>query len=454
MKHLLIPVIFLLSGLSSYAQENVAVGLEKPFIRKFIDQHFCNLFSPASKHIIGNFASLDLLEPEIKLAGNTVFNNGSILAIRVKGGSDDGLIPLFSNSKLNTKYGFDAQFNFLDFRKKTITYENKSYSEFIKQQEKIHQEYKNKLIEIKNEKQKNELNLDLVETENEILRKENAIKDIIKRIEKASGLTKDSLTLQKKKSENELEVHTSELEFKKEQYKSFPSKNTLSLESFKIRENELKQARSELKVDEFKIGWFSIGYGISNHVFRLFNLYLPSDRTVVRNNFVAHSINLNYNFFKFSPVSYQSLFVSTGIAFSVEDNFSSLTKAEINETKHYTSDPDDFMIINQYNIYQGFYKKNLQTITLNADFLYFLFENDKGALHFFPEHKTAKGIEPVTNLGFGFLLAFKNNNLTANKLNAEIYADLFDIANNRNSVEKLLSRSSYGLRFTFPINSN
>jgi hypothetical protein len=106
------------------------------------------------------------------------------------------------------------------------------------------------------------------------------------------------------------------------------------------------------------------------------------------------------------------------------------------------------------NVFQGSYENNLLTATLNADFYYFLFEDNKAAIHFYPEQRIAKGIEPITNLGLGFLLTFKNQSNSNNIINAEVYASLLDVANNRNSDNNLLTRSSYGLRFTFPINFN
>jgi len=435
-------------------QDSTIIGLKRPIVKRLINQQFANLINPQSNNIIGNFASIDLKEAEVNFASNIVFKNGSILGVRANGGVTDGFLPVFSNSELNSKFGLDVQYNFLDFKKKSIQYYNDDFIKHQKQKLKITQEYELKTIEIEQGNLENELKIEINKIESEIEKKKKSINELSKLIDTTTKLNKDSLNLQKKKIQIELNKSETDLKFKKNQLLNLPSIDAQLNELDDWRAKELRKAQSDLKIHGFKLGWFSIGYGISNNSFRLFDPSLPLENQVTKTNFLGHSIKLNYNYYRLTPAPYESYFVSIGLGFSVEDNLSSLKKIELSETKNYSSNPNERASTSKYNVFQGAYENNLLTATLNADFYYFLFEDNKAAIHFYPEQRIAKGIEPITNLGFGFLLTFKNQSNLNNIINAEVYANLFDVANNRNSDNDLLTRSSYGLRFTFPINFN
>jgi hypothetical protein len=454
MKYFSITLFLLLLGQIIFGQDSTKVGLERPQVKRLINQQFANLINPQSSNIIGNFASIDLKEAEVNFAGNIVFKNGSILGFKAKGGATDGFLPIFSNSELNSKVGLDVQYNFLDFKKKSIQYYDDDQIKLQKQKQKIRQDYALKTIDIEYGNLENELKIEINKIENEIKKKIKSIEDITNPIETTTKINKDSLNLQKKKIQIELSKQEADLNFKNNQLSNLTSKYAQFFELDDWRAKELRKAESELKIYGFKLGWFSIGYGISNNSFRLFNPSLPPDLQISKDNFVGHSLKLNYNIYRLTPAPYESYFISFGVGFSVEDNLSSLKKIELSETKNYGFNPNDRTSVSKYNVFQGTYESNLLTASLNADFYHFLFEDNKAAIHFYPEQKIAKGIEPITNLGLGFLLTFKNQTSSNNIINAEVYASLFDVVNNRNSDNNLLTRSSYGLRFTFPINFN
>jgi hypothetical protein len=454
MKHFIIILLLLILSQISFGQDSTKIGLEKPQVKRLINQQFANLINPQSNNIIGNFASIDLKEAEVNFAGNIVFKNGSILGVKAKGEVTDGFLPIFSNSELNSKFGLDVQYNFLDFKKKSIQYYNDDFVKLQKQKQKIRQDYALKTIEVEQGNLENELKIEITKIDSEIKKKTKSIEELTILIDTTTKLNKDSLNLQKKKLQIELSKQEADLKYKNNQLSNLPSKDAQFFELDDWRAKELRKAESELKIYGFKLGWFSIGYGITNNSFRLFNSSLPPDSQVTKDNFIGHSLKLNYNIYRLTPAPYESYFISFGVGFSVEDNLSNLKKIELSETKNYGINPNDRASISKYNVFQGTYESNLLTASLNADFYYFLFEDNKAAIHFYPEQRIAKGIEPITNLGLGFLLTFKNQTSSNNIINAEVYASLFDVANKRNSDNNLLTRSSYGLRFTFPINFN
>jgi hypothetical protein len=423
-----------------FAQDCKTKGLEKPLVKKFINQQFGNLINPQSNNNIGNFASLDLKEAEVNFGGNIIFNNGSILGIKAKGAVSDGFLPVFSNDKLNTKLGLDIQYNFLDFKKKSIIYDNSTCEKYQALRKKVENDYELKKIEIEKGQKKILLQIEIDKTTKQISTLEAKLLTL-------TGLSKDSLDIEVSKLKQELT-------FKKSQFDNAPTKEAMLFELDNWKASEIIKAQSEVKIFGFKIGWFSLGYGITNNAFKLFDGTLTPDKQISKSNYANHSLRLQYNFYNRTPAAYESYFISVGTALSLQDNFSDLTKVEINETKNYGTNPNDRFITSKYNAYQGTYSKDLKSLSLYADFYWFLFDDNKGAFHFYPEQKIVENLKPSTNLGFGFLMTFKNKEKTENIINSELYVNLLDVSDNKNSTEKLFTRSSYGIRFTFPINFN
>lgn len=441
MKRLIIILtIASISANQLFAQDCNTKGLEKPLVKKFINQQFGNLINPQSNNNIGNFASLDLKEAEVNFGGNIIFNNGSILGIKVKGAVTDGFLPVFSNDKLNTKLGLDIQYNFLDFKKKSIIYDNSTCEKYQTLRKKVENDYELKKIEIEKGQKKILLQMDIDKTTKQISTLETKLSTL-------TGLSRDSLDI-------EISKLKQELAFKKNQVENIPTKEAMLFELDNWKASEIIKAQSEVKIYGFKMGWFSLGYGITNNAFKLFDGTLTADKQITNTNYANHSLRLQYNFYSRTPAAYESYFISVGAALSIQDNFSDLTKVEISETKNYGTNPNDRIITSKYNAYQGTYSKDLKSLSLYADFYWFLFDDNKGAFHFYPEQKIVENLKPSTNLGFGFLMTFINKEKTENIINSELYVNLLDVSDNKNSTEKLFTRSSYGIRLTFPISFN
>jgi hypothetical protein len=438
---ILILIIVALSINPLSAQDCNTTGLEKPLVKKFINQQFGNLISPQSNNIIGNFASLDLKDAEASFAGNIVFNRGSILGIKAKGAVTDGLLPIFSNNRLISHFGLEIQYNFLDFKKgKKIFYDHFDCEKYMVQKKKIEHDYELKSIEAKNDQEKIFLQIEIEKVEKQIFTLENKLRTL-------SGLLKDSLDIEILKLRQDKTFLNGRLE-------SLPSKMDVLFELTMQRNSEITKAQSELRIDGFRLGWFSVGYSITNNVFKLFDGTLTPDTQISKISYASLSVRVQYSFYCKTPAVYESYFISIGTAFSIQDNFADLTKVEITETTEYGVNPGDRSITSKYNAYTGSYSSNLKSFSVFCDFYWFLFDDNKGALHLYPEYKSMGKIKPVTNLGSGFLMAFKDTKTIDNIVNAELYVYLSDLFNANGSDENLLKRSGYGIRFTFPINFN
>lgn len=446
-------ILLLALCLKGYGQvQDTSIHFNQKLVKRLIYKEFANIINPESNNLIGNFASIDTKDAKLDFAGNIVFKNGSILGIKANGGISDGLFSIFSNTEFNTQFGADIQYNFFFHKKKAIEYFRSDHSKYKKQEVKLNQEYKIKKIELEQENAKNELNIEIVKIQSEIKKKEKTVNDIGKLIGDITiTLNKDSLALQKKKLQIDLEKQNLELVYIQDQLTKIPSKPQQVTELNNWYNLRLDSIESNIKISGFKLGWFSVGYGISNNSFKLFDSSSAFDSQISKHNFLSHSVKLNYNYYRYTPVAYKSYFISIGVKYSFEDNLPSLTKVEISETESYGPN-NERKITDKYNAYKGAYDDGSHTVSFNTHLYYFLFKDNKAAFHIYPEEKIAIGIEPVTNLGFGFLFTFKNKTESGNIVNIEPYANLFDLANNRHSEESLGKRSDYGLRVSFPFN--
>src|SRR5688572_10653634 len=77
-------------------------GIPQEQFNEVIRSQFANLVGAGST-TIGSYAGLELKEGKATLATSSIFASGSVLAVKVVGGATDGLLSMFSGSKLNTE---------------------------------------------------------------------------------------------------------------------------------------------------------------------------------------------------------------------------------------------------------------------------------------------------------------------------------------------------------------
>ncbi|MCL6261479.1 hypothetical protein M3O96_20435 [Aquiflexum sp. TKW24L] len=435
-------------------KDNKDEKLSKNDIKPLMNNIFSNLIGPQTNNIIGNFSTIDLALGEVNLAGNVIFDNGSILGIKASGKSTNGILPIFSNSDFNSKVGINVQYNLFTLRKwQSISYTHQSFLNFRKKIRTINYELENKNLEINADGEKINLN-------QEIIKRNEEIKDKKKLIDKIDSLykvsisptEKEELILKKEKLLLEILILENKNKQTLSEIEKIPSKAAQTSIVGNDATEKKKEALKELRIEGFSIFWISLGYGISNNSFRIIQPSELFENQIVKTNFLKNEVNIQINYFKLSPFKNNSIFISGGINYSIDDNFNSLKKTDVEETKNIGPNPGDREIVNKYVAYQGEYISNLNRWSLTSDFFYFLFKDNQAALHIFPKYSFGTSLNPYTNLGLGFLWGIPKKGEATNIVNAELFVDLFDVNNRNNSELKLIDRSTIGLRFTFPFN--
>lgn len=426
-----------------YAQDSSSstiIGLDKKTFRRVINEQFSNLITGQTKTSIGNFASLDLKESEVSFAGNTITKAGHVFGLVASGGVSDGLFSIFNNSTLNTKISLEAQMNFLNLSKQSLTWYDDSYQEYMKKQAEIKDKHRVKLVEAENR-------FALINLNYKKAKLEKTLQQLNERLAtERSQLTSDSLNYA-------IALNQSELTETNKAITSFPDKVSAIEDVNNWRAMELKKIKPELELYGFNFGWWSLSYKVINNSFKLFDPSKEYQKQVWDSSFVTHQVKLQYSYYNWTKESNKTYFYCIGISFGVLDNFSDLTKREITEVKNYGANINDRSTTKKYNAYQGGYLSKLSQIKLFGDYYHFLFEGNTAAFHLYPEFQFKEGIKPLYNFGIGLLLAFKDSKKDDKSVvNAEIFYNFLDLSNNEDNNLGFLERNNIGLRFSFPIN--
>ncbi|MES2328715.1 MAG: hypothetical protein V4539_03865 [Bacteroidota bacterium] len=413
--------------------------LSDKVFKKTINQQFSNLVTGQSKTSIGNFASIDLREAEVSFAGSRIFDSGRVMTIKTSGAVSDGLYSIFSNSKLNTQVSLDIKLHFLRFHHQILGYDFDSLVAYDAKYEKLNREYQARALAIKYRVDSVALDKKLRATEKTI----NTLETLLA-ISSNSAMVKDSLTI---------ELGTTKILRDSIVYaiNTLPSENTGNRINTTARTLARDALAFQAAVNGFKFGWFTVGYKVNKNDFKFCDPSLAFELQVMDSSFVTHEASFQFSHYKWSEVAYQSKYWDIGMSLSVSDNFGLLKKKEISETTNLAPVAGVRSITNKYNVYQGNYKRNLIKWKGYADVYYFLFENNLGALHFYPEWVIQKSERPLFNFGSGFLFSFKDAKTDGAIVNAELYYNFLDIFNSTEAKEKLFERNDIGIRFTFPI---
>lgn len=421
------------------------IGSNPNMFRRVLNQQFSNLITGQSNTKIGNFASLDLTDPSVSFAGNIISKNGSVFSMKVNGSVSDGFFSIFNNSKLNTQISLDLQYNFLNLNKLVLISNADSVRQYNDQVAAIKFSFEESFISIERRR-------DIAALEKSKISLNNAydsLRNVFDLLNKAPNSKKDMVTIA---SLDFLMAKTMHL------YDSTEAAlNNLVLKSTLLRNlksktiQKLRGLSFQSAVEGFSFGWFSVGYKVNNNSFKFFDPTLAIGLQVADTSFVSHEFKFQYSHYKFTPVSNQSRFYDLGIDFTYADNFSSLTKKEISETTNYGLNPGDRSSVSKYDVYQGLYKKNQAGLIFFADYYYFIFQNNIGAIHINPEWRIANGEKPIGDLYTGFLFSFKDSKTDNAVVNAELYYKFLDIFKTTDTEYKLFERNNIGIRFTFPI---
>ncbi|HEX8394511.1 MAG TPA: hypothetical protein VF665_19345 [Longimicrobium sp.] len=435
-------------------------GLPKEYYETLISRHFASLVSNETGAVLGNFASLDLKDGTATFAGTTIFSGGAVLGTRVTGGASDGVVPILRGNDFTPRLAAGAQLHLLRRGGTQLRWDRGSCFRYRDTLISLQRAHDLRMVELR---QNFPSAVRALQNHRLVLRKREmeAARDSLRRrltatrgsLQQQPAAARDTLPIRSYELRLdslgvELDKITDEIALRSAEPDADTAQIRMDLE--RLLDTRRRQARDSLDVTGFTLAWLSLEYSVENTAFRLFDPGAAIESQVSKGSYATHSVGLRYSRYHFSNWPFESRFWSVSASVSQSHNLSDLDKVEITERRTFGSDSAARFAETKYTAYQGDYKSGLTKIRVAADVFQFLFERNQAALHVYPsaEHSDKK---TSYNLGLGFLMSARNSAQAASTVNAEIFLDLTDLTNARDSEESLFGRSGVGLRISFPI---
>jgi hypothetical protein len=510
LNHIIVFVIILLACfskilLSQYTEptemNKANFTYSDTLITKILKNEFGNIVTNETKTNLGNFASIDIKEAKMKVAGNIFLSKGSILGIKASGGVSEGASALMNGTKVSPSIGIELDYSIytgrkrefgtdksildvyqlrLDSLQKAISLEFETgvtpSGEFVKKAGNLNlnkpQDMNTAIITKKvipffiHEK----TNAQKIKLHNEKVKKAKTEKAIDKVIQAISNkkITIDGGT--KDLSDSDLIYYSlkkDSLCVELEKYKSsiIQIEKTLSIYSdvtsiyseYNQKRNEYIEKKKEiemcLKPEEYKISWLSFGYEINNKAFRLFNESLELEDQITKESFNSHIFKVQFSTYNLSYKKLETYYFTYGLAFQINDNLDDLTSFEIVNTKQLGNTSGESVSLSKFEVYNSNeYLEQNNSLKLFADLYWFIAARNSLALHLYPECGfTYKDRRYFMNLGQGIFFSFQSKDKEKSVANIELYYNIRDLFKESSENDFLIDRSFLSLRFHFPI---
>lgn len=234
--------------------------------------------------------------------------------------------------------------------------------------------------------------------------------------------------------------------------KDFLPKNALEEINQLTRDRKMaiQKLDSTMKYRGLKGAWLSFSANAVHNAFKLFVPGEPYENQVQDKKRFNLEAKVQVSYYDWNDFS-NATFYCGGVSFILGDNFSSLKDKELSEVSNYGLNPGQRTTTKKYKVYTGDYSETLLGEgNFFADGYHFVY-NNSAAIHWLFDLKAKHKEKRTFGVGAGILLSYKNEEGNA-KVNSELYAELYDLDNGKNSELSFWERYDIGIRFSFPIN--
>lgn len=460
-----IILAFILLSNKTFAQvrkeeENIFVLDDSPTIEEFrqiLNLQFSKIITGNTFSNIGNYAAIKTTDETLSFSASVLGKKGNVLTLKASGGAIEGVSGFFNNGKLNTNISGELTYHILinplsnNSIKRDSFERDKLKNEFQKAQD----TYREDTIANNHKKELLDLKIKLEKTEAKKVNINNSLKKILSQIKSQESETvqfkKDSLLYEQEKNELELSI----IERQKKEMTSDGYFETLR-EKINIKFDE---ATTEINtkvinqaIEGINIYWISIGYGIRNDGFKLFDSSLSFENQIEKKEALTHKFNIAISHYNWRNNS-NSTYWSTGASFKLGNNLASLDNNKIKDFYTVSTNPNRESFLEQ-SVFVGEFENNLKELKLFFDYYKFFKISDANnlAIHLKPAFLVIEKNKPNTSLWSGIVLPFKKSDEQSSFLNLEIFYSLNDLFNTSASKDNLLGRNMIGLSATLPIN--
>lgn len=452
----LFAIVPLLGQAQAEKQEGVLFSSYE--FKNSLYERFTYVINASNDGTLGSFASIDTDENKIKV-GATFLSEKSgkyALTVNLEGGNSDNVLRVFNAGNFASNVGASITYHRIigNDKSRFIQYDLDEFNTVRIKRARIEKEYEDKLDQISSESLINSLRLDSLDF---AIKKKVAADSIITlnaMIEGSEELS-EILKLEKKLFSYQLNIssYDREISARVDSIKNEKETGiyTLVMGDELITKRSAKLRELEYKLEGFRFNWISIGGGINSSAFKLFDSSEPLNNQLKKASYVTPSIGASFNKYSADATRAQK-FTSFGIYWASKDSFDELDKAKIIDRTQTNSNNSTRVSESETTAYVGDYTKRIHELTIRFDTYQFLLNDDKIAIHTFPEYRVKEGRKPIWNFGIGALFTFSEKDEKNSFINAEIFYSLIDLLDVNDSSDNLFKRGEIGVRVAFPIN--
>lgn len=439
-KLLIISILFIGNIVFSQTMKIPAIidTLSGEQFQRIINKEFNSVINSSGKTTIGNYASADIKDGHVAFNATKHFKNGDMFSLNVNGGITDGFFAVFNETKVNKNVGLDWKYN-IRFKSSSISFHTDEIS-------KLRKEFINSDLEFTLSKNVYKHNSILLDSKLNLLNAEiNAINEHLQEVNLSAeqkAIYEYQIALKNVKKDS--------LEFKLQTLLTASEAERIAKSKTKKDKNT---AVSDFEYTGIFFHWISIGGGFKNNNFNQFNPEMSTLQSqIIKQNHIVWNGTVEYNLYRWNQYAKPTFYFLVGVKGSLDDNFTDLSKVEINDTNLYGDPNNQRTTTKKFYAYKGEYKTNLRSAKFYFDYYKFYLENS-AALHIYPEIIYKENTRPNYNVGIGLLYSFKDekDKDSKTKLHAELYFKLSDLRNNLNSDLSVWKRNELGLRLSIPV---
>jgi hypothetical protein len=421
-------------------------GLSDPAIKALRYREFASVISPQLANTVGSFAAVNLKDAEASLGVAKRLAQSGVVGAKVSGAAAEGLLSVLSGDRFSPTVTVDVQYHRLLLKERDpIVFRSGACIAYQEAMEEI------------------STNTALRHRQWDITHAPAARRQELARLDTLLLVTAAAIGRVTLAGDSLRTTLTSDSlaklwAIRKQAYASRAQLQMLRTDLQQANRDQAEKDRAaavaSVPLERFTIGWFSVGLTAATSSFRLIDPAAAPAEQVAKRSYTAPGARLQYSRFRYVSYDESSYFASLSLAGSSDHTLSELKKHEVVEETALTPTPGERVTRRAFTAHEGPYAAHLKTSRLKLDYLNFISNGTRTAVHLAPSVTVREKRKPTTDFDVGMLLALPKGAAVPGRLNIELlvrFPDLFDVAG---SNKEALKRAVAGLQLTFPFNFN
>ncbi|XLS28095.1 hypothetical protein ACJD0Z_12895 [Flavobacteriaceae bacterium M23B6Z8] len=466
-RKLIVGIVFLLliTSISAQVKQNSidAFALNDSTItrkefRQILNLQFSKLVTGNSFSNVGNYASLKTTDESLSISVSILNKNGNIISLGASGGATEGVSSFFNNGDLNTNISGEITYHILinPFSNSTIKRNSFERDKLRNELQKAEDTYRADIIAINHRKELLDLKIKID--------KANIKKSVIKdSLQAVLSRLRASPTERLKFKRDSLLYEANKIEFDQ----SLLDRQKMKMENDEYFETTLEKIEQKYDkaitennkkvinqaIEGISLYWISMGYGIRNDDFKLFDSSSDFANQIQKKEALTHQFNVAISHYNWESFSNKDTYWSAGASYKLGNNLTSLDNIKVKDFEEVSTNPNRESFSEQ-SVFVGEFEDNLNELKVFFDYYKFfkISNTNNFALHLNPTVQVRKKRKPITSFWTGIVLPFRKADDASSFLNIEIFYSFNDLFNTSDSDDSLVGRNSIGLSATFPVN--